>query len=68
MLRVTLRVSTVAGDVAAKLEELPAGAKLDQAAPILEQLETIAQELVKRTDGISVVALRRQAEGYEPEA
>jgi hypothetical protein len=54
--------STVAGDLAGSLEEQAASAQLDKAAPLLEQLETIAQELVKQVDGITVEALRRQAE------
>ena len=57
--------STVAGDLAGSLEDLAAGTQLDKAAPILEQLETIAQELVKQIDGITVEALRRQAEGMD---
>jgi CheY-like chemotaxis protein/HPt (histidine-containing phosphotransfer) domain-containing protein len=55
--------SAAAGDLAGSLEELAAGTQLDKAGPILEQLETIAQELVKQVDGITVEALRRQAEG-----
>ena len=51
--------STAAGDLAGSLEELAAGTHLDKAAPILEQLETIAPELVKQIDGITVEALRR---------
>jgi two-component system, sensor histidine kinase and response regulator len=54
--------SAAAGDLAGRLEELAAGTQLDKAAPILEQLETIAQELVTQIDGITVEALR-QAEG-----
>jgi HPt (histidine-containing phosphotransfer) domain-containing protein len=57
--------STAAGDLAGSLEDLAAGTQLDKAAPILEQLVTIAQELVKQIDGITVVALRRQAEGLD---
>ena len=57
--------STVAGDLAGNLEELAAGTRLDKAAPILEQLETIAHELVKQIDGITVEALRRQAESMD---
>ena len=57
--------STAAGDLAGSLEELAAGTQLDKAAPILEQLETMAQELVKQIDGITVEALRRQAEGMD---
>src|SRR5262249_53753135 len=54
--------SAAAGDLAGSLEDLAAGARLDKAAPILEQLETVAHELVKQIDGITVEALRRQAE------
>jgi two-component system sensor histidine kinase/response regulator len=57
--------SRVAGDLAGSLEELAAATQLDKAAPILEQLETIAHELVKQVDGITVEALRRQAEGMD---
>src|SRR6516162_3294036 len=55
--------STVAGDLAGSLEELAAGAQLDKAARLLEHLDTIAHELVKQVVGITVEALRRQAEG-----
>jgi HPt (histidine-containing phosphotransfer) domain-containing protein len=55
--------SAAAGDLAGSLEDLAADAQLDHAAPILEQLETIAHELVKQVDGITVEALRCQAEG-----
>jgi two-component system, sensor histidine kinase and response regulator len=54
--------SAAAGDLAGSLEELAAGTQLDKAAPILEQLETLAHELVKQIDGMTVEALRRQAE------
>jgi hypothetical protein len=54
--------SAAAGDLAGSLEDVAAGTQLDKAAPILEQLETIAQELVTQIDGITVEALRRQAE------
>jgi hypothetical protein len=57
--------STVAGDLAGNLEELAAGAQLDKATSILEQLEMIAQELVKQIDGITVEALRRHAGGTD---
>jgi HPt (histidine-containing phosphotransfer) domain-containing protein len=57
--------STVAGDQAADLEDLAAGGQLDNAPVILEQLERIAQELVKQIDGITVEALRRQAEATD---
>ena len=57
--------STAAGDLAGTLEELAACRQLENAAPILEQLESMAPELVKQIDGITVEALRRQAEGMD---
>ena len=59
--------SAAAGDLAANLEDLAAGTQLDHAAPILEQLETTAHELVKQIDGITVEELRHQAEGMSGE-
>ena len=41
-----------------RLEDLAAGTHLDGIAPILDQLEATAQELVKQTDGLTVEALR----------
>jgi PAS domain S-box-containing protein len=58
-------LSAAAGDLAGDLGDLAAGTQLDKAAPILEQLETMAQELVKQIDGITVESLRRQAEGRD---
>jgi len=46
--------STVAGDLAGKLEDLAAGAQLDKAHPILEQLETTARELIRQVGGLSI--------------
>jgi hypothetical protein len=57
--------SAAAGNLTGSLEDLAAGTQLDKAAPILEQLEMMAQELVKQIDGITVEALRRQAEGMD---
>ncbi len=57
--------STATGDLAGSLEELAAGTQLEKAAPLLEQLEAIAHELVKQVDGITVEALRSQAEGMD---
>src|SRR6516225_7203797 len=54
--------STVAGDLAANLEELATATPLEKAVPILQQLETIGQELVKKIDEITVEVLRRKAE------
>src|SRR5271157_2392944 len=57
--------STVAGDLAGNLEDLAADAQLDKAPPILEQLETIARELMRQADGLSIEALRRHAEAAD---
>src|SRR5215468_6355873 len=57
--------SAAAGDLAGSLEELAAGRQLDKAVAVLEELETIAQELVKQIDGITVEALRSQAEDMD---
>src|SRR5438445_13763319 len=57
--------SAAAGDLAGSLEDLAAGTQLDKAAPILEQLETTAHELVKQIDGITVEALRLQAKAKD---
>jgi CheY-like chemotaxis protein len=57
--------STTAGDLAGALEDLAAGAQVDKAAAILEQLESTAHELVKQIDGITVEALRRPAEALD---
>jgi signal transduction histidine kinase/CheY-like chemotaxis protein/HPt (histidine-containing phosphotransfer) domain-containing protein len=51
--------SAAAGDLAGSLEDLAASTQLENAAPVLEQLEVMAQELVKQLDGITVEALRR---------
>jgi HPt (histidine-containing phosphotransfer) domain-containing protein len=57
--------SAAAGDLAGSLEDLAAGTQLEKAVPILEELGTIAQELVKQIDGITVEVLRRHAEGLD---
>ena len=57
--------SAAAGDLAGNLEDLAAGTQLDQTAPIVEQLETAAHELVKQIDGITVEELRHQAESVD---
>ena len=54
--------STVAGNQAADLEDVAASAQLDKAQPIVAQLETIAGELLKRVEGLTIESLRHQAE------
>jgi response regulator RpfG family c-di-GMP phosphodiesterase len=60
--------SAAAGDLAGSLEDLAADTQLEKAAPVLEQLETMAHELVKAADEITVEGLRRQAEGKDQHA
>jgi CheY-like chemotaxis protein/HPt (histidine-containing phosphotransfer) domain-containing protein len=57
--------STIAGDLAGSLEDLTAGGQVDRAAPILEQLEKTARELLEQVDGLSIETLRHQAEATD---
>jgi two-component system, sensor histidine kinase and response regulator len=57
--------STTAGDRAGILEDLAASTQLDKAGPLLEQLEAIAQELVKQIDKLTIEALRHEVEGMD---
>ena len=50
--------STVSGDQAGNLEDLAARGLLHEALPILEELETMATELVQLAGGLSLEALR----------
>ena len=52
--------STAAGDVASDLEDRAAQGRLDEARPLVEQLETMADELVRLASGLSLETLRRQ--------
>ncbi len=57
--------STAAGALAGNLEDLAAGAQLDHAPRILEQLETMARELIRQVDGVSIDTLRHQIENAQ---
>jgi CheY-like chemotaxis protein len=57
--------STVAGDLAGTLENLAAGAQLDQSAPIVSELETTARELLEQVGDLSIEALRGQGEAAD---
>jgi two-component system, sensor histidine kinase and response regulator len=57
--------SATAGDLAGNLEDLAAGTQLDEATPILDQLEAIVQELVKQIDGLTVEVLRHEVEDVD---
>ena len=54
-------ISTVAGDVASDLEDHAAQGRLEEARPLLEQLETMTQELMRLAGGLSIDTLRSQA-------
>ena len=51
--------STVAGDLAGELEDLAAGAQLDKAALIVEQLEMTARRLLQQVSALSIETLQR---------
>ena len=54
--------STAAGDVASALEDHAAHGRLEEARPLVGQVEAMAGELLGLVDGLSLEALRRQAE------
>jgi PAS domain S-box-containing protein len=53
--------STAAGTVASNLEDHAAQGRLEEARPLVEQLETMAQELLRQVDGLSLETLRQRA-------
>jgi two-component system sensor histidine kinase/response regulator len=53
--------STAAGDVASDLEDHAAQGRLEEARPLVEQLEAMARELLGLADGLSLETLRHQA-------
>jgi HPt (histidine-containing phosphotransfer) domain-containing protein len=52
--------STVAAGVASELEDHAAQGQLEEARPLVGQLETMAQELMRAVDGLSLETLRQQ--------
>ncbi len=54
--------STVAGGVASELEDYAAQGQLEEARPLVVQLEIMAQELMRTVDGLSLETLRRRSE------
>jgi PAS domain S-box-containing protein len=54
--------STVTGDRAADLEDLAARGLLQEAVPVVEQLDQCATELARLAGGLTVETLRKQAE------
>ncbi|HEV3256840.1 MAG TPA: response regulator, partial [Gemmataceae bacterium] len=57
--------STVAGDQAADLEDLAARGLLNEALPVVEQLDKCASELARLAGGLTIETLRRQAEAAD---
>jgi CheY-like chemotaxis protein len=53
--------STVVGAVASNLEDHAARGQLEEARPLVQQLEAIARELTQQVDGLSIESLRDQA-------
>jgi CheY-like chemotaxis protein len=54
--------STVAGGAASELEDQAAQGRLEEAEPLASRLESMAEELTRLVGGLSLDALRRQAE------
>jgi HPt (histidine-containing phosphotransfer) domain-containing protein len=57
--------STVAGSVASDLEDRAARGQLEEAPALVERLETMAQELMHLAGGLSLEALRQQADAAD---
>jgi hypothetical protein len=53
--------STAVGAVASDLEDHAARGQLEEARPLLGQLEAMAEELLRAVAGVSLEALRQQA-------
>ena len=54
--------SMVAGDQAARLEDLAARGLLNETLPVVEQLDKCATELARLAGGLTIETLRKQAE------
>jgi HPt (histidine-containing phosphotransfer) domain-containing protein len=54
--------STVAGDQAARLEDLAARGLLQETLPVVEQLDKCATELARLAGGLTIETLRKQPE------
>jgi PAS domain S-box-containing protein len=56
--------STAAGNTASELEDHAAQDQLERAGPLVAQLETMAQQLTRAMDGLSLETLRQQTRRY----
>jgi HPt (histidine-containing phosphotransfer) domain-containing protein len=57
--------STVAGGVASEIEDRAAAGQLEEARPLVERLVAMTQELMQLAGGLSLEALRQQAEAAD---
>jgi len=57
--------STVAGGVASEIEDRAADGQLEEARPLVERLVAMTQELLQLAGGLSLEALRHQAEATD---
>ena len=53
--------STAGGNLASELEDLAARGQLDEARPLVDQIETIAHDLIRQVASVSFEGLLRQA-------
>jgi two-component system sensor histidine kinase/response regulator len=53
--------STAVGAVASDLDDQAARGQIEDAWPLVEQLEAMTLELIQQVDGLSIEALREQA-------
>jgi PAS domain S-box-containing protein len=53
--------STLAGNIASDLEDRAARGQLDEARPLVIQLETMTWELIRQVNGLSLATLQHQA-------
>jgi hypothetical protein len=53
--------STMVGAVASDLEDHAARGQVEEAFPLVAQLEAIARDLIQQVDGLSIDSLRDQA-------
>ena len=59
--------STAAGDVASEVEDHAVQGQLEEACPLVEQLETMAQGLMREVEGLSIETLRHEVSGQRTE-
>jgi HPt (histidine-containing phosphotransfer) domain-containing protein len=53
--------STVAGGLASQLEDCAAQGQIEEAQPLVEQIDSMSRELMRLADGLSLETLRHQS-------